>query len=186
MNISLIVLACVLALGAARKLGRLRVKIWQVMVGGALVVLITGEISPAEAVAAADLDVMLFLFGMFVLGKALVRSGDLYALAYRVLPAVGSAGRSGAGRAIRRGDSLRAPDQRHPGGSGHPLVLQLAREHRIDPQVLLLTSAFGVTTGSVMSPIGNPQNLLIAVRTGMESPFPASSGRWGRRRWRTC
>jgi len=50
-------------------------------------------------------------------------------------------------------------------------MLRLAREHRLDPRLLLLTLAFAVTTGSVMSPIGNPQNLLIAIGSGIADPF---------------
>ncbi len=171
MSISLIALGCVLVLVAARKIGRLRVKIWQAMAGGAIAVLLTGEIAPADAAAAVDLDVMLFLFGMFVLGEALVHSGYLYSLAYRVLSPVRSSSALvlvvlfavGLPSALLMNDTLAVV--------GTPLVLQLAREHRLDPALLLVTLAFGVTTGSVMSPIGNPQNLLIAARTGMESPF---------------
>jgi Na+/H+ antiporter NhaD/arsenite permease-like protein len=36
---------------------------------------------------------------------------------------------------------------------------------------MLLSLAIAVTTGSVMSPVGNPQNLLIAVDSGMQAPF---------------
>jgi Na+/H+ antiporter NhaD/arsenite permease-like protein len=54
---------------------------------------------------------------------------------------------------------------------GTPLVLMLARTHQLPPRLLLLALAFGVTIGSTMSPIGNPQNLLIALRGGMASPF---------------
>jgi Na+/H+ antiporter NhaD/arsenite permease-like protein len=46
---------------------------------------------------------------------------------------------------------------------GTPVVLLLARKHKMSPTPLLLSLAFGITTGSVMSPIGNPQNLLIAL-----------------------
>jgi len=38
-------------------------------------------------------------------------------------------------------------------------------------KLLLLALAFAVTIGSVMSPIGNPQNLLIAINGGMKNPF---------------
>jgi Na+/H+ antiporter NhaD/arsenite permease-like protein len=196
MNISLVVLALVLAVVAAGGIGPWRVRIWQAMAGGALAVLITGEIAPAEAAAAVDLDVMAFLFGMFVLGEALVHSGYLYAVAYRLISPVRSTGglalvvlfASGLASALLMNDTLAVV--------GTPLMLQLAREHRIDPGVLLLTLAFGVTTGSVLSPIGNPQNLLIAIRTGMESPFSSFLGvlgpptlvnlliAWGWLRWR--
>lgn len=171
MNLSLIALVVVLGLVAARRVGRLRVQIWQAMVGGAAAVVVFGEISLAAALRAIDLDVMLFLAGMFILGEALVHSGYLFTLAYRLLSPVRSASglllvilfAVGLPSALLMNDTLAV--------MGTPLMLQLAREHRIEPGILLLALAFGVTTGSVMSPIGNPQNLLIAVHSGMESPF---------------
>jgi Na+/H+ antiporter NhaD/arsenite permease-like protein len=36
---------------------------------------------------------------------------------------------------------------------------------------MLLALAFAVTTGSVVSPIGNPQNLIVAVQGGVKNPF---------------
>jgi Na+/H+ antiporter NhaD/arsenite permease-like protein len=50
-------------------------------------------------------------------------------------------------------------------------VLYLARIHNISPKLLLLSLAFAVTIGSAMSPIGNPQNLLIAINGGLANPF---------------
>ncbi|MEI7527903.1 MAG: SLC13 family permease, partial [Elusimicrobiota bacterium] len=41
----------------------------------------------------------------------------------------------------------------------------------ISPKALLLALAFSITVGSVMSPIGNPQNLLVAVKGPVASPF---------------
>jgi Na+/H+ antiporter NhaD/arsenite permease-like protein len=52
---------------------------------------------------------------------------------------------------------------------GTPIVLLLAKKHRLTPQPLLLALAFAITVGSVMSPIGNPQNLLVAVT--LTNPF---------------
>jgi Na+/H+ antiporter NhaD/arsenite permease-like protein len=46
-----------------------------------------------------------------------------------------------------------------------------AARFRISSKLMLLILAFSITTGSVMSPIGNPQNLLIAVYSGMAAPF---------------
>jgi len=54
---------------------------------------------------------------------------------------------------------------------GTPLVLLLAKQHRMKPEMLLLALAFAVTLGSVLSPIGNPQNLLIAIHGGFTNPF---------------
>ncbi len=171
MNLSVLVLLGVLALIAARKLGRIRVAIWQAMVAGALLVLASGRITPAAALAAIDIEVMLFLLGMFVLGEALVASGYLYAVAYRWLSRVRTTDTlvlavvvaSGLASALLMNDTLAI--------IATPLVLRLALEHRIAARLLLLALAFGITTGSAMSPIGNPQNLLIAVRGRLEAPF---------------
>ena len=54
---------------------------------------------------------------------------------------------------------------------GTPLVLGLATRCRVLAKMLLLALAFAITTGSVVSPIGNPQNLLVAVNSGMNAPF---------------
>jgi len=54
---------------------------------------------------------------------------------------------------------------------GTPLVIAVARRNGIPSRILLLALAFAVTTGSVLSPIGNPQNLLIAVEGPVPNPF---------------
>jgi hypothetical protein len=59
--IPLLALAAVLVVIAARKIGRIPVRIWQAMTGGALLVLLTGAITPAGALRAIEPDVMVFL-----------------------------------------------------------------------------------------------------------------------------
>lgn len=54
---------------------------------------------------------------------------------------------------------------------GTPLVLSLAKKFNLSPRLLLLSLAVAITTGSVASPIGNPQNLLVAVNSRMQAPF---------------
>jgi Na+/H+ antiporter NhaD/arsenite permease-like protein len=54
---------------------------------------------------------------------------------------------------------------------GTPLVLGLASKFHISPKLVLISLAIAITTGSVMSPIGNPQNLLVAVNSGLQTPF---------------
>ncbi len=171
MNLSLFVLLIVFVIIAARRVGRFRVAIWQAMLGGALAVLLTGQITPPAALAAIDWDVMLFLFGMFVIGHALVHSGYLYTLAYGLFGRARSSDAlvllilfgGGIGSALLMNDTLAI--------IGTPLVLRLAREHNIAPRLLLLALCFAVTLGSTMSPIGNPQNLLIALWGNVDSPF---------------
>jgi Na+/H+ antiporter NhaD and related arsenite permeases len=52
-----------------------------------------------------------------------------------------------------------------------PMMLEISKKLDINPKVLLLALAFSVTTGSVFTPLGNPQNLLIALESGVRAPF---------------
>ncbi|HAF94988.1 MAG: anion transporter [Elusimicrobia bacterium GWC2_51_8] len=167
----IITLVTVFLLIAVRQVGRVRFEIWQVMVLGALAVLLSGSIAPLDAFRAIDLDVIFFLFGMFVLGQALELSGYLSHLEYKTLKHAGS-GRilllfilfgSGCASAFLMNDTLAIV--------GTPVMLLLSKKHNIRPKALLIALAFGVTIGSAASPIGNPQNLLIALKGGVADPF---------------
>jgi Na+/H+ antiporter NhaD/arsenite permease-like protein len=169
--ISIVVLVLVFLLIAIRHVGRIRFRIWQVMLMGAIAVLITGQITPSAAIKAVNLDVIGFLFGMFALGQALEESGYLAHISQRffrrgksidVLVLLILLG-SGALAALLMNDTLAIV--------GTPLLLLMARRNKIAAVPLLLALAFGVTTGSVLSPIGNPQNLLIALNGGINNPF---------------
>jgi Na+/H+ antiporter NhaD/arsenite permease-like protein len=169
--IPVIVLLLVFTGIAVRKIGRFTFRIWQVMLLGAVAVLLTGQVSPSSALRAINLDVMLFLFGMFVVGVALNESGELLVLSNRILRRAGNPGQLllllvfslGFLSALLMNDTLAI--------IGTPLALYLARTCRISPKLLLLTLAFSVTTGSVMSPIGSPQNLLVALNGPVPNPF---------------
>jgi len=170
-SLPLWVLAAVLFGIAFRRFAGLRLAIWQIMGIGALTALASGAIGPLQAWQAIDWEVMGFLFGMFVLGQAMVESGWLAAVSAWVLAPVQSVDAlvaallalAAAGSALLMNDTLAV--------IGAPLMLRLARDHEVPPDLLLLALAFGVTTGSVLSPIGNPQNLLIALQGGLASPF---------------
>jgi len=70
--IPIIVVALVFVLIIIRRIGKFRFQIWQIMLLGAIAVLATLQISPLKALKAVNLDVMFFLFGMFIIGEALV------------------------------------------------------------------------------------------------------------------
>jgi Na+/H+ antiporter NhaD/arsenite permease-like protein len=169
--VSIIVLVVVFILIAIRQIGRFRLQIWQAMLLGALAVLLTGQISPAEALHAINLDVILFLFGMFVVGQALEESGYLSHVSSRLFGRAKTVNSLlllilfGAGllSAFLMNDTLAI--------IGTPVMLQIGRKTGIRPKLLLLALAFSVTIGSVMSPIGNPQNLLVAINGNIASPF---------------
>jgi len=67
MIIPVVVLCLVFLLTITRQIGNIRLDLWQIMGLGALAVLLTGQISIPEAIAAINLDVMLFLFGVFAI-----------------------------------------------------------------------------------------------------------------------
>jgi Na+/H+ antiporter NhaD/arsenite permease-like protein len=171
MIIPLVTLAAVFLLIAIRQLGSIRVQIWQAMLIGAVVVLVTGQIGIGAACHSINMDVMLFLFGMFVVGHGLEESGYLSHLSYKYFKRARTRDSMllmvlfGAGitSAILMNDTLAI--------IGTPVVLLLAKKHDMSPRLLLLALAFAVTVGSVMSPIGNPQNLLIALHGNVQTPF---------------
>jgi Na+/H+ antiporter NhaD/arsenite permease-like protein len=141
------------------------------MLAGGLLVLVTGQISPLNAAKAVNLDVILFLFGMFALGQALEESGYLAHLSQRLFKMSSSVSSlvfiivfvSGLLAAFLMNDTMAIVCT--------PLLLALALKNKIAAGPLLIALAFGVTTGSVLSPIGNPQNLLIVLSGGISNPF---------------
>ena len=138
---------------------------------GAIAVLATLQISPLNAVKSINLDVMFFLFGMFIVGEALENSGYLSFLSYRLFGRARSLDTMvlfilfgmGITAAFLMNDTLAI--------IGTPVVLLLAKKAQTTPKILLLALAFAVTIGSVTSPIGNPQNLLIAINGNVTNPF---------------
>lgn len=170
-SISIIALAAVLVLIALRQVGDLKLQIWQIMLLGALAVLFTGQISAWDAARAVNPDVMIFLAGMFIIGEAMQESGYLLHLSYSIFRKAGNPDQlllliifgMGLLSALLMNDTLAIV--------GTPLMLYFARTQHISPKLLLLALAYAVTTGSAMSPIGNPQNLLIAVSSGLANPF---------------
>lgn len=171
MIIPVVILCLVFFLTITRQIGNVRLDLWQIMGFGALAVLLSGQISLLEAIESINVDVMLFLFGVFAIGQALEASGYLSRVSYNFFKSAKNMDAiilfvlfgMGFASAFLMNDTLAI--------IGTPVVLLLARQHQINPKVLLLALAFAVTSGSVASPIGNPQNLLIALNSGIKDPF---------------
>lgn len=171
MNAPLIVLATVLLLIICRGAIRWRLQLWHIMTAGAVLVLLTGDISPQAALQAIDWDIMVFLFGMFVLAWSLEASGLLAVAGYYLLRHASTVNSLiifiifGAGftSALLMNDTIAIV--------GTPLMLSLARSLNMNPKLPLFALAFAITVGSAASPIGNPQNLLIAIHGPVDDPF---------------
>jgi len=141
------------------------------MMAGAVAVLFLGPISLSEAYAAVNMDVIFFLLGMFSLVAAMDISGLLEYMTLRMLVIAKSPQRAFAivilGMSTLSGflvnDTLAL--------IATPVMLGLAKQMRMRPKVLLITLALSVTIGSTLTPIGNPQNLLVALSSGIPNPL---------------
>ena len=150
---------------------RFKVPIWIAMLIGATLMLAFQIIGPENAIKSIQLDVIMFLFGMFSIVTALEKSGMLKLFAIKMLSksktpnsllmmfVVGM----GLLSAFLVNDTIALV--------GIPLVIYMSKHLEMRPNVLLIALAFGVTVGSVMTPIGNPQNLLIALQSGISLPL---------------
>jgi Na+/H+ antiporter NhaD/arsenite permease-like protein len=171
MEFALVILLAVFLLIAVRQVGRFRFRIWQVMSAGAVIVLLAGQISIPDAAGAVNIDVMVFLFGMFVVGEALAESGYLFTLSQHLVSRCSNSWQfitlfifsMAFLSAFLMNDTMAI--------IGTPLALYFGRRLGLSIKMVLLSLCFAITTGSVMSPIGNPQNLLIATECGYTNPF---------------
>jgi Na+/H+ antiporter NhaD/arsenite permease-like protein len=169
--VPIIVLSIVFVLIAVRQVGKFRIRIWQIMLGGALAVLVTGQISVPAAVEAINPEVMLFLFGMFVVGAAVSESGYLNRVSCRLFSFAKNQDQfllilicsMGLFSAILMNDTVAI--------IGTPLVLYWAGRWGLDRRAVLLALCFAITLGSVATPIGNPQNLLVASYADLGNAF---------------
>ncbi|HEY7571211.1 MAG TPA: SLC13 family permease [Nitrososphaeraceae archaeon] len=148
------------------------IPIWTSMLIGAGLLVGLQVISIEDALKAINLDVIIFLFGMFSIVSALDRSGVLKYVTAKLLNGANSNVNSillvfviglGILSAFLVNDTIAL--------LGIPLVIHISRQIGLRPTVLFIALAFGISIGSVMTPIGNPQNLLIAIKSGIPLPF---------------
>jgi Na+/H+ antiporter NhaD/arsenite permease-like protein len=171
MPMALIILLLTFAAVAMRKFIHRALPIWAIMCTGALAVLMFHQITPAHALASIEPNVMLYLFGIFLIAEAAEASGYLEHLTDWLFFHAHTGKQAliviifvlGLSTALLMNDTIAM--------MGAPIILQLCRKHKNLLRPLLLGLAFAVTIGSTMSPVGNPQNVLVAVKSGMASPF---------------
>lgn len=169
--LALSVFGLVYGLIAFRNVRGLKIPIWVSMSIGAVLVLALQLISPQDAFDAINFDVLVFLFGMFVLVAGLESSGLLSYLTLWLLRYVGSPSRMlwfvmitfGILSAFLMNDTMAIV--------GVPILIGIAKQMNMRVGPLLICLAFAITIGSMMTPIGNPQNLLISLDSGIEFPF---------------
>jgi Na+/H+ antiporter NhaD/arsenite permease-like protein len=170
LSFSLAVSIAVFTLIAIREWLPSFLKIWHVMTAGAVVLLISGTITPKSAYQAIDWNVMLYLFSVFSIGRALYENGISHRIAgwmvgwrtpgvslvaFMLLFALVAAVLTNDAAAI----------------IGTPIALMLASQTGADQKTFLVALCVAVTIGSMATPIGNPQNLLIAASGKVHAPM---------------
>ncbi|MBR5450382.1 MAG: anion transporter, partial [Methanocorpusculum sp.] len=117
-----------------------------------------------------QLDVVAFLFGMFVFGAALDKSGLLHSIVLKGFTKAKNKRQvmlifmltTALASALFMNDTVAV--------IGAPIALFCAVKFGIPAVRMLLALCFAVTFGSAATPIGNPQNLLIAL-SGVPDAF---------------
>lgn len=142
------------------------------MVVGAVLMVATFSISPIDAFNSIDFRVISFLFGMLIITAGFEKSGLIEYLVLLVLRKAKNAHTLLLGLIIGSGllSALFVNDTMALLLT--PLAIGIAMKMGMkNPKALLIPLAFGITTGSTFTPIGNPQNLLVALNSGIRAPF---------------
>jgi Na+/H+ antiporter NhaD/arsenite permease-like protein len=169
--IAIAIFAAVYALIIIGRTRRYHIPIWVSMLIGAFLMIVFQVIGLEAAFKSINLDVIGFLFGMFSIVTALDKSGMLRLVAIKMLSRATNLDSMlmifvvgmGILSAFLVNDTIAL--------LGIPLIVYISKQVGIRPLVLLIALAFGISVGSIMTPIGNPQNLLIAIQSGISLPF---------------
>jgi Na+/H+ antiporter NhaD/arsenite permease-like protein len=166
---SLVVSCSIFFLIAVRQWLPAALRIWHIMVAGAAILLLLGEISPGSAFKAVDWNVIAYLFGVFVIASALYDSGISHAIGDRI---AGMQHPSMALLVLIAITALCSSVLTNDAAAviGTPIVLMVARSLRLPVIPLLIALCATVTVGSMTSPVGNPQNILIASSGHFSNP----------------
>jgi len=148
-----------------------KLPVWSIMSLAAFVAIVPGPLSVDQVPAVVNFEVLFFLIGMFSIVALAESSGLLDAIAYWFLGlfktryglALGASLLFGLLAAVAVNDTVAL--------MGPPIAAVLARAAGLPPKFAFLLLAYSLTVGSVMTPIGNPQNMLIAVTSNMQAPF---------------
>src|SRR3990167_3927048 len=171
MPVSVIILCIAFIAIALRQVISVIIPIWVIMAFGAVASIALQNTSALHALASIDPDVMLYLFGVFLIAQAMEESGYLAQLTNRLFARAKTGKQAlfviifalGLSSALLMNDTIAIV--------GTPIIIQLCKVHKNLTKPLLFALAFAVTIGSTVTPIGNPQNLLIAIQGGLAEPF---------------
>ena len=160
-----------LLLALALRSKKPKIPVWCIMAFSSFLVIVLGLLNSDGVTQVIDWDVILFLIGMFSL-VGLGNSSGLFELISirfvslfkrRVSVIYASSLLFGMLAAFAVNDTVAL--------MGPPIAYTIASLTDADPKFMFFLLTFSLTIGSVMTPIGNPQNLLIAIESGIKAPF---------------
>ncbi len=136
------------------------VRIWHIMFAGAVVLLLLGEITPAAALQAVDWHLIIYLFAVFSIASSLYDTGLSQEIADLLLK------RANAGAVLLWfivASAICAAVLTNDAAAviGVPIAIILSRAFKWKLTVVLVALCAAVTVGSMVSPVGNPQNILV-------------------------
>ncbi|MFA0812134.1 SLC13 family permease [Microbulbifer epialgicus] len=170
MSISLFISAIIFILIAARQWLPSAIRIWHIMTFGAIALLLMRQISLKEAFFAIDWDLILYLFAVFSIASALYDTGISEQISKRIL-SVKHPSMVLTSYVIAMALCAAVLTNDAAAVIGVPIAIMLARNMKWGLIPLLIILCATVTIGSMVSPVGNPQNILIANAGNFDNMF---------------
>lgn len=139
--------------------------------GGAVVLLVLGVLTPAQALGGIDSSTLLLLFGMMVHVEGLARSGFYGHAAARLVNWAGTPRRLALGTLCLAAVTSALALNDATVLLVTPILVRATAGTDVDPVPSLIALVLGANVGSAATPLGNPQNAYILAR----SPLTASA-----------
>jgi Na+/H+ antiporter NhaD/arsenite permease-like protein len=142
---------------------------------GAVLMVALGVVTPAEAYRdAVDHATLVLLLGMMILSGYLAEAGFFRWASYATLRTAGTARRLLVGLTVLCAALSAFVVNDTVCLMVTPLVLQVVEDAKLPPLPFLFAVAFGANAGSVATPTGNPQNMIVATLSGL--PYATFTG----------
>lgn len=148
-----------------------KMPVWAFMSFLTFMSVIGGLVGVDEIPAVIDLNVIFFLIGMFSIVALAESSGLLGLISYWFITRVKSTYGILIASSLVFGLMASFAVNDTIAVMGPPIVYVISKATGISLEALLLVLAFSITIGSVTTPMGNPQNVLISISSGMKAPF---------------
>lgn len=154
---------------ASTRLPRINVDRPLAALGGALLMVLAGVLTFQDAVNAVDFNTLALLLGMMLLVVVLQRGGFFTLLAAKAVALADSPRRLLASVVIATAVASAFLVNDVVVLLFTPVIIQACRMQRVNPVPYLIGEAMASNIGSTATIVGNPQNMIIGVTTGI--PF---------------